>query len=486
MKYFGEDWTIFHEQLVEARQEALENLRLDSERAIDFYNGVQRPYMDTYFEKVFENWTDARDKIPLVTFNTTKAIINGLSKLYKEGAQREVWVGENLDEKATKLYNEITNRAKKPAWMKTVDKITRLVKTVLVHPYWDTEDGLSYRVFSPDLCDVRQAPYDPQKFTAVVFKLSSIDTSLSTESESDYYVYWDTENTYWIDEWGNAIINPNNPDAINPYKMLTFTVFRDSLLLGNQFWGDIDETIVGVNIDVNAMATDLKHLSRMQCFSQAVVIGDVEDNFKVDSLSVIQLPTGSNGSSQYVGGQPDFKFVSPDPKMTEMREIIDFWQKMAYNIEKISPQSVTSQTHLASGFAIMAANLPLIEDRQDRSELFASYERDLYQVEKAVYNYNAGNNGLPLLPENSELHIKFPDLTFPLSKDEKIKWNDYRINNNLISCAGLAREENPALRSDEEAMEFVEANKEINDSVKSTVGTGLFEEEFEKEEENDE
>jgi len=477
----GSEWTIFHEQLMDARREALNKLRLDSERSVDFYHGVQKPYMDAYFEQIFTNWSDNKGKIPLTTFNFTKAIINGLSKLYKEGTQRNIYIGDNEDEAATELYNSIIRDAMKPSWMKTVDRMTRLVKTVLVHPYWDYDKGmLSYRIFTPDLCDVKQSPYNPQKLTAVVYKLSAIDTANNIggyegEAKTDYYVYWDNENTYWIDEWGQRIQNPDNPEAINPYKILTFATFRDSMPIGNQFWGDIDETIIGVNMDINAMATDLKHLARMQCFSQAVAIGDFGGDIATDPMSVIVLPTGANGDSQFQAGQPDFKFVTPNPKLEEVKSLIDFWQSVAYSIEKMSPQSITAQSHIASGFSIMAANLPLLEDRQDRAQLFEAWEKDLYQTEKAVYNYHAKIEGLPQLPENSELRINWPDLTFPMSKDEKIKYDEHRLKNNLISFGELLMEYDSNILNEDEAVEKIKANKELNELFKAVAGTGLFE-----------
>lgn len=481
MIYSGNQWTIFYDELLNYRREALEHLRLDSERAVDFYHGVQKPYMDDYFADIFTSWNSAKSKIPLTTFNFTKAIIDGLSKLYKEDVIRTVQVDGVDNEAATELYNKITDEAMKPSWMKTVDRMTRLVKTTLLHPYWDYDKGgISYRLFTPDLCDVKQDMYNPQKLSAVVYRLAKIDTdsAMLEGDHADYYVYWDNNNTYWIDEWGQVVNNPDNPEAINPYGKLTFATFRDAMPLGNQFWMDIDETIIGVNMDINAMATDLKHLARMQCFSQAVALGDFDEDVTVDPMTVLMLPSGATGDPNFAGGSPDFKYVSPEPKIEDVKNLIDFWQSVAYAIQKMAPQSITNQTHLASGFAIMAANLPLLEDRQDRADLFKSWEKELYEVEKAVYNYHAEIEGLPLLPENSKLEIKFPDLTFPLSKDEKIKYDEHRLKHSLISYADLLREYNGDIQSGRDAEEVLKTNKELNDRLKAVNGSGLFEREF--------
>lgn len=469
----GHEWTVFYEQLVEARLAALETLREDSEIAIDFYNGIQKPYMDDYFEDVFENWADVKARIPLKVLPLTEAVIDGLSKLYKCPPKRTLINKQGIeDQGATEIYSKLTEY--KNIDMKVIDRYTRLTKTILVHPWWREGEGMKYRIFTPDLCDVDQDRLNPQQANIVVYRSSKPDTdpSLTEGDYEDYFIYWDRDNTYMINEEGFRVENPENPNGKNPYGILPFTTFRDKRVIGNLFWQNIDEVFVNMNQAVNALATDLSHVCRMQSFAQPVIRGDVKaSHIQLDPMSILMLPTGNYDESS----QPDFFFRSPDAKITELRETINWWIETGMYLKKLGAKSMTAQSQVASGFAILASKLDLLEDRQDRIELFSMPERELFKVERAIYNYHAGFEGLPKIPEDLKLKIDWPDLSFPISKDEEIKWDEHRLKYNLVNNESLLREKNPDIANEDEAKLIVEANKKVNEENKTRFGTGRFE-----------
>ena len=473
----GQQWNIFYETLEQVRHEAREHLREDAEKAIDFYYGVQKPHMDDYFKNVFANWDDVKEKIPLVVLPITKKIINGLSLLYKKDCVRTIVKPDgNIDEMSTKIYSDIIEEAGKKAIMKTVDRFTRLTKTVLVHPYWDIEEGLKYRILTPDMCDVAQNTQNPQRADIVVYRSTKPDTDPALtggeHETNDYFVYWDKENAYMIDASGNLVETQINEEKKNPYGILPFAVFRDEQLTGNIFWANIDESFVNVNESVNALATDLLHLARTQGFSQPCIRGEVKGKLQSDPFSFLNLTAGSMGGGEYAASQPDFFFRSPSPKLIELQNIIDKWMATAFYLNNLGQNTMTQQSQLASGFAIIASKLDLLEDRENREELFTMAEKQLFEIEKVIYNYHTSERKIP---DDARLKIEWPDINFPISEDEIDKRDARLLKYNLTTPAKLLREMQSDISNEADAEKQVRENKALNEELQNQFGTGRFE-----------
>jgi hypothetical protein len=104
----------------------------------------------------------------------------------------------------------------------------------------------------------------------------------------------------------------------------------------------------------------------------------------------------------------------------------------------------------------MIKDLERHEDFIDDKELYRQYEKDFYRVEYALSQIN--NLGLP---EVSQFKVDFSEVEYPMTTQDKIMLNEYKLKHNLTTQAQLLAEENKDL-SVEDARQIIEANKSIN------------------------
>jgi hypothetical protein len=108
--------------------------------------------------------------------------------------------------------------------------------------------------------------------------------------------------------------------------------------------------------------------------------------------------------------------------------------------------------------------LERFEDYQDDVELWESYERDLYDVEKVIAKANGVN-----LPDN--IGIKFNEPEYPMSAQDQIALDTFMLQNNLITQKDLMLKYNKHL-TEQEAEKLVLNNKDVNAQGSEKEETG--------------
>ena len=84
------------------------------------------------------------------------------------------------------------------------------------------------------------------------------------------------------------------------------------------------------------------------------------------------------------------------------------------------------------------------------------YEKEFYKVEYALSQVN--NLGLP---EVSQFKVDFSEVEYPMTTQDKIMLNEYKLKHNLTTQAQLLADENKDL-SISDAEQIIEANKSVN------------------------
>jgi hypothetical protein len=106
----------------------------------------------------------------------------------------------------------------------------------------------------------------------------------------------------------------------------------------------------------------------------------------------------------------------------------------------------------------MIKDLERHEDFMDDKELYRQYEKEFYKVEYALSQTN--NLGLP---EPSNFKVDFAEVEYPMTTQDKIMLNEYKLKHNLTTQAELLAEENKDL-SIEDARRIIQENKSINEA----------------------
>ena len=114
----------------------------------------------------------------------------------------------------------------------------------------------------------------------------------------------------------------------------------------------------------------------------------------------------------------------------------------------------------------------------DDKELYRQYEKDFYKVEYALSNQNSLG-----LPDPVNFKVDFSEVEYPMTTQDKIMLNEYKLKHNLVTEAQLLAEENKDI-SVEEAEKIIEDNKEKNGSRQVQIEPEVEEDEYENSDKN--
>ena len=109
-----------------------------------------------------------------------------------------------------------------------------------------------------------------------------------------------------------------------------------------------------------------------------------------------------------------------------------------------------------SGISLMIKDLERHEDFIDDKELYRQYEHDFYRVEYALSEMNSLG-----LPDPKRFKVDFSEVEYPMTTQDKIMLNEYKLKHNLVTQPQLLAAENKDL-SIEDASRIIEENKQVN------------------------
>jgi prolyl oligopeptidase PreP (S9A serine peptidase family) len=185
-------------------------------------------------------------------------------------------------------------------------------------------------------------------------------------------------------------------------------------------------------------------------FGQPVVTGLISDNSNVRAGSdeILTLPEGSN-----------YNIVSPQGNVRDVIENIKWQIELVALNNHLFVTFAQSGGEVPSGISLMIKDLERHEDFIDDKELYRQYEKDFYRVEYALSQIN--NLGLP---EVSQFKVDFSEVEYPMTTQDKIMLNEYKLKHNLTTEAQLLAEDNKDLSVDD-AKQIIEENKSVNQTL---------------------
>ena len=208
--------------------------------------------------------------------------------------------------------------------------------------------------------------------------------------------------------------------------------------------------LVSANEHINITMTEMQLGLRFQMFGQPVVTGLISDNSNVRAGSdeILTLPEGSN-----------YDIVSPEGKVLDVIENIKWQIELVALNNHLFITFAQSGGEVPSGISLMIKDLERHEDFMDDKELYRQYEKDFYKVEHALSEMN--NLGLPPV---SDFKVDFAEVEYPMTTQDKIMLNEYKLKHNLTTQAQLLAEENKDL-SIEDAARIIQSNMQINQPI---------------------
>ncbi len=415
---------IIQDSLTNFKEEQAKARREEVRKFLDYYSGS---LTDQYIEGYFKS--DAFQEIPHYNTNIVKKFVNRMSKIYTIGAKRNV----------NDRYLDLTSV--KNARMKQMERMTRLLGSTATYVMYDEEQGrFEYRpiyYFEPYFGD---NPYKPE---AIVYPMMHGHADISDTNDL-MYAYWDKETHIKFDDNGNVLEEIQHNLGVLPF---VFTHREEQL---DSFFVEGASDLVSANEHINITMTEMQLGLRFQMFGQPVVTGLVSDNANVRAGSdeILTLPEGSN-----------YNIVSPEGNVLDVIENIKWQIELVALNNHLFVTFAQSGGEVPSGISLMIKDLERHEDFIDDKELYRQYENDFYKVEFALSQMNSLG-----LPEISQFKVDFSEVEYPMTTQDKIMLNEYKLKHNLTTQAQLLADENKDL-SVEDAAKVIESNMQINQPI---------------------
>jgi len=322
--------------------------------------------------------------------------------------------------------------------MKQMERMTRLLGTCATYVMYDEEqERFEYRpiyYFEPYFGD---NPYKPE---SIVYPMMNGHADISDTSEL-MYAYWDKDVCIKFDDNGNILEEVQHNLGVLPF---VFSHREEQL---DSFFVEGATDLVSANEHINITMTEMQLGLRFQMFGQPVVTGLVSDNANVRAGSdeILTLPEGSN-----------YNIVSPGGSVLDVIENIKWQIELVALNNHLFVTFAQSGGEVPSGISLMIKDLERHEDFIDDKELYRQYENDFYKIEYALSEMNSLG-----LPSQKEFKVDFSEVEYPMTTQDKIMLNEYKLKHNLTTQAQLLADENKDL-SIEDATKVIENNMQVN------------------------
>ena len=412
---------ILKDKLSETKLLMSQSRRNEIRKHLDYYSGTStEDYIANYFN------ADAFSEIPPTVSNFTRNFVNKISRIYTLGAKRNV---EN------ERYAQLTPT--KDVRMKHSERMTRLIGTIANRIYW-VNDTFDYR---PIYYFEAYFDEDPFKPNSIIYPLLNNSSDLSDTGKLQWE-YWDSNMYAILDEEGKILMQEDNPYGILPF---VFTHREDQI---DSFFVEGASDIINCNEQVNIALTEMNLGMRFNMFGQPWVTGLNSDQSLVRTGSDTILDMGEDGA---------YNITSPQGNIMDAIQNIKFQMELVALNNHLWITWAESGGEVPSGISLMIKDLDRKEDYFDDIALWRMYEKEWYDVERVIAEYNGIS-----LPE--EFGVDFQEVEYPKTIQDQIMRDEFDLKNNLTTHAKIMVRDNQDL-SLNQAQAIIEDNKSVNSKV---------------------
>ena len=418
---------VLKDKLLETKLMMSHARRNEIRKHLDYYSGVST---DQYINNYFTG--DAFNEIPPTLTNFTRKFINKISRIYSLGAKRTA--GDSSER-----YAELIPT--KDVRMKHSERMTRLLGTVANRVYW--MDGVfDYRPIYYFEAYFDENPFEP---SAIIYPLLNSTADLSNTADLQWE-YWDAEKYGVMNEEGELMSEIPNPYGIIPF---VFTHREDQI---DSFFVEGASDIVNCNEQVNIALTEMNLGMRFNMFGQPWVTGLRADQSMLRAGSNTILDMGEDGA---------YNITSPSGNIDEAINNIKFQMELVATNNHLWITWAESGGEVPSGISLMIKDMERKEDYYDDIALWRMYEKQFYNVERVIAEYNGIS-----LPE--EFGVDFEEVEYPKTVQDQILKDEFDIKNNLITRAKIMVRDNKDLTV-AQAQLIIDENRSINEQENPVV-----------------
>ena len=379
--------------------------KLEREHAFNYYKGRTKSHTKQFFS------SDLTSKIPIANVNVTKRVIDRISLVYMKPPKR-IYTNEDIPQ-------FLINKNEK---MQKAERLTNLMEVILIKPCW-RGDHIEYdliRDFEPHFSG------DPVTPVAFTYPLQAKSEVMDTTPE--LFSYWDEEHHFVYDKNGKVIEDENNPEHLNPYKMLPFIEsFRDGKPESAYLDTDASPDLVSTNLAINVAETNKNANVMFQSFGYMYINGS--------HIESKDLEVGQDKITN-LGPDGTMSIVAPPNSVPALTESIKESYKMLAQNYHLTVSFVEGAAE-SSGIALKIRNQELTDERISDVVRWKEVERKMFDVEAAILETEGGIN-----PGELET-IDFEESTEVLTNAEQTaKW-EWELGKGIIDVADILMQIDP-------------------------------------------
>ena len=398
-------------------------------------------FLNEYLHKMISK-PEVKTLMPRVLMNEVPRVVRRLSMIYKKQPDREY--SSLSEEQETvlkwtyKKYKEFHRQAK-------------LLNTILVRPIWNEDGYFDYHIIGRQYADVVENINDFNKMD----ELSYWKVVKDNEGQDEFIkIHW-TEENYWATDADGNPISPSLYDFLddnneNPYKRIPFIKLK--LQDSSDFWGDGLSDIVNMQEHNNAKLCDTYYKLWM---SFGYPVGQnlqiKADEFSVSPYQPIMVDN-IKGDDQ----PASLDFVTPDHKVEQDQDTVDWARKSAGNTKGMSGSSMSEQGNEMSGYRKMLDEQEIIEANEEDKEVLRDFEFELFDMMKLEAKTMRGmsfeNVNMESVSYKPYEQIKTSDELW-FDREQEYKYN-------LSTPVDWKKEESPNM-TEEEILETLKKNRVV-------------------------
>ena len=296
---------------------------------------------------------------------------------------------------------------------------------ILIKPTWRNEK-IDYDIIR-DWEVMYNESDDPLAPSAITYPLSVRSNVLDTTPE--HWAYWDADNHFIYEKGtGKKIVDPDNPEMINPYSMLPFVeCYSNGKPESSYFDTDASLDLIATNEACNVAEFNKNANIMFQSFGFGFITGS---NIEKEKLDIGQ------DKWSFLGHDGTLNMVAPPNSVPALTDSINESYKMLAQNYHLSVSFVEGTT-AESGVALRLRNQELMDSRRSDVEKYKRLEYKMFEVEERILAVELAKDAGFLLG------IDYEESTEILSdQEQREKW-DWELANGLIDTADILMQQDP-------------------------------------------
>jgi len=442
--------------------------REDNATMIDFYEGGTSvyDYIEQRRRESDDQWEDRQKR--LRQLNICRMIPDRIMHaLYGGKINRESDYAKHED------IMDIYKKNKAQLFFQQVALSASVLGTALVKPYINVKEEIRLTTpISISDCYPILSGYDYEILDMMLIQVATEDYDVNTGRSTPAMrkeIYTDEETAIYIND--ELVNNDDELGIVNPYGVIMWTKFpgRFGAERGD-YWGLSDiRDVVEVAKFINELCSFLDELVEKQAHSTLFTRGIIADGNKA-----------ATGPSVFINVKDEFgeaKYITPEPKLDEILNIVESLLKHAFEVGCIPSVSVVSGEGVKSGIALLIEYKPFLDLVKQRQLLFEEAEIELYKKVALAEEYK--RTGKVFSPEAAQefmdkinVTIEFPSEYFPQDTKEGIEQDMMAIDAGFSTLKRKLRERYPDMTD----VEIDALYQEVQDEKASSAYNTGFEE----------